>query len=280
MRIPPIALAVAVVWTTAAASADEFADARKRAEESLKRGDEIGALEAFTKAAAAAPDDGQKSSALEQAAYCAFRRRGQDPAMKNKAMELAVRIPLRPVSVKCRMILLREDYNYSGLIQEFKDEPIAAWQEADLAAEALSLRAKAYVMLKKGKEAETDMSMAVQRVPHNPKYRLDLAEIYRQTLGDNQRALELYRGIMAEADPARKHDDTVLSAAVGMAGILRDQAKYEQALEILGPYTGMSTLRSSQRIRVLLALGEIHAALGREDEAVAMFDQANELRGK
>ena len=280
MKAVRIAVALAALWGASVACADAFADLRKHAEELRQQGNDVAALEAFTKAAAVAPDDAVKSEVLEQAAYCTFRQRHKDPSMREKAMELANRIPLRPMSVKCRMVLLKEDYKYGDLIKTFKDEDIASWEDKELAAEALSLRANAYSALRRGQEAKTDMTMAVQCAPGNPKYRLGLAHIYRSRLKDDEQALELYRGILAEAEPTTVDDEPYLTAALETAAILRDHARYQEALEALDPIKDMTALNSFEKVRALRAFGEIYAVLGRADEAVAAFDKANELQGR
>ena len=280
MKVLQIAVALAAFWAASVAYGDAFEDLKKKAATLRRQGDDVAALEAFMEAAAVAPDDVATSEILEQAAYCALRQRHKNAAMREKAMELAKRIPLKPVSVKCRMVLLKEDYKYGDLIETFKDEDIAAWENKRLAAEALSLRASAYTAVRKGQEAKTDMAMAVECAPANPKYRLGLARIYRSHLNDDERALALYRGILAEAEPATVDDEPYLTAALETAAILRDHARYDEALDVLDPIKDMTALNSFEKIRALRAFGEIYAVLGREDEAVAAFDKANELQGR
>ena len=257
----------------ASAQADETAGITA-ARELMKAYKNSEALAVFTNLAATSADDKLKSEALECAAYCALRQRHNNPAMIPLATELAKQIPLKGESVKCRMVVLYETGQNGELIKQFKEENLSGLP-AEIAPEVLFMRGRAYASLKKGQEAEADFKMALERIPKDQKYLMALAGNYYANLKDTQKALETYEQIIKSADKPHHAVD----ATVEMARILVNSAKYDEALKALESFKDTSALSDYQRVQVLRAFGQVYAGLGREEEAMASFNQANKPAG-
>ncbi|MFA7158408.1 MAG: hypothetical protein WC299_03810 [Kiritimatiellia bacterium] len=258
----------------APAPADEITNRMAAARELMKAYKNAEALIAFTNLAAVSADDKLKSEALESAAYCAMRQRHNDHSMIPLATKLAQQIPLKPESIKCRMVILSETGQNGELIKQFKDENLAALPE-DIAAETYFMRGRSYAWLKKGPEAEADYKMALERRPKEMKYLMALAGNYHANLKDTPKALDTYRQAMASVE--RPHH--ALDAAVEIARINVSDAKYDEALKALESFKDTSALSDYQRRLVLRAFGQAYAGLGREEEAIASFKEANKTAG-
>jgi len=267
-------MGILLVLSACLARADEISDRMAAARELKKAYKLAEALVAFTDLAAISADEKLKSEALENAAYCALGQRHNDPGMAKRAMELAEQIPLKPESIRCRMVVLAETGHNETLIKTFKDENLAALPE-NIAAEAYYMRGRAYALLKKGPEAEADYKMALQRRPKEMKYMTALAGNYYDNCRDMQKALDTYRQAMAAVE--KPHH--ALDAALGMARINVGNAKYEEALKALESFKDTTALSDYQRKQVLRAFGQAYAGLGREEEAIASFKEANKQAG-
>ena len=269
-----VCLGIGMVLGLGLARADEITDRMFAAKELMKAYKNAEALAEFTKLIAIGLPDDLKSEALESAAYCAIRQRHNNPAMALLAMDLAKQIPLKPVSIRCQMVVLLET-SHDELIKLFKDEDLAALPE-EFSAEAFSMRGRAYASLKKGQEAEADFKSALERRPNDPKYLMALGGNYSTNLKDEQKALATYRLVIEASEPRHRGFD----ASVAVARIYINNAKYDEALEALEYYKDMSVLADYNRLEALRAFGQANAGLGKEDEAIANFDEANEIQGR
>lgn len=189
-------------------------------------------------------------------------------------------------SVLARMRELCKGASRVELIQQFKDEDIAAWPPAfsSKAVEALNLRGQGFCNVKDYGRAEKDLKRAVELAPGNGYAWCNLAGAYRG-LQDDQRALDAY--IRAyEADRAQHTEKSFgwmpLSVTIDAASILMNQAKYDEALQVMGRYddNDMQKITPSWRIRMLRQYGQIYAGLGREEESLIKFKAALELEKK
>jgi len=274
VRCPAILAASALFLLCSLAAADEFADRLAEAGELMKADKNAEALAAFTSLAALDLNDTQKSEALERAAYCAFRQRHTDPAMAPLAMELAKQIPLKGPSIKCRMLLLIENGQNGELINTFKDENLAALPD-DIAPEAFSMRGRAYASLKKGGEAEADLTKALERRPREQKYLMALGGNYFSNLKETQKALDTYQLVIQSAEKPYHAVDAVLE----VARIHISAAKYSEALVAMDNCKDLTAFSDYQRVQLLRAFGQLYAGLGREEEALAAFNAANTPAG-
>jgi len=167
-----------------------------------------------------------------------------------------------------------------ALIDEFQSEDIAAWppEVADKAGEAFHRRGRAYSILKDGKRAEADLKMAVERAPRNELFWVSLAENYNGNLKDEQQALAAYRRAL-ELAGASTHW-LPLSATLSAAAILRNQGRYDEALQMLRRYKDLGTISKGWRVAMLRAYGHIYAGQAKEQESLAKFHEALELESR
>jgi tetratricopeptide (TPR) repeat protein len=267
-----IGLGIVLTLSIGAAAADATTNRLSAARELMKAYKNAEALTAFTNLVAMGLSDADKSEALESAAYCAFRQRHAAPATGPLAMELAKQIPMKGASIRCRMLLMLENAHNEELIKTFKNENLAALPE-DIAPEAFYMRGRAYASLKKGQEAEADFKMALERRPREQKYLMALGGNYFSNLKETQEALDTYQLVIQSAEKPHHAVDAVLE----VARIHISNAMYSEALVALDNCKDLTAFSDYQRIQVLRAFGQAYAGLGREEEAIASFNEANQL---
>lgn len=229
------------------------------------------AMAAFVKMAEGPASDFQKSDALEQATLCANRLKQYD-----RAMELAEKIPLPPVSKTCRMRTLVEQRKWQEVVAAFKDEEIDRWPE-DVACNAYFLRGGAYYALKDGQAAEKDLREAADLLTEDNAKGLAanaLGDTYRHLLKDDARAIEAYR--MAYKTRALYKQ---CQAAISVAGIFRRQGKPDEAAQELGRIDMGEVKLGYWRIAMLQAWGGVLTDQGRTEEAVARYKDALQVEG-
>ncbi len=274
-------IVIVTLWSMGMSLADEISDRKAAAMGLMKAYKNAEALAAFTSLAEMKLGEGEKSEVLENAAYCALRLRHSDPKMIPKAIELANQIPLKEVSVKCRMLILMETGQSGELIRQFKDEDISGFPK-DIAGEVLYMRGAAYALSKKGKEpdkgkeAEADFKMALERSALNEKYLMAMASNYYNNLKDEQKAIDTYQIIIESSKPPQRG----VGAALEVARIRINSAKYDEALKALENFKDLAQLKEYYRVPVLRAFGQAYAGLGKEEEAMAKFNEANKLAGR
>ena len=184
-----------------------------------------------------------------------------------------------------RMRQLGEMRKGKDLIDQFKNEDIAAWPPAFAAkaSEACNLRGQAYVFEKDNERAEKDFNLALELSPSGYAW-YTLGEFY-QSMKDDQRAINAYTKAfeMAPEPGTGKSDGWIpLRATLNAASILLGQTMYQEALEILARY-GESDIRKMPpvwAIRILRIYGRIYSSMGREEAALVNFKAALELEKK
>jgi tetratricopeptide (TPR) repeat protein len=261
-----------VILSIGIVRADEITNRLAAARDLMNAYKNAEALTAFTNLVATGLNDADKSEALERAAYCAFRQRHSDPAMGLLAMELAKQIPLKGPSIKCQMLIMLENGQNGQLIKTFQEKDLAALPD-DIAPETFFLRGRAYASLKKGEDAEADFKMAVERRPREQKYLMALGGNYFSNLKETQKALDTYQRVIESVDRPHHAVDAVLE----VARIHVNSAEYDKALKALDNCKDLTAFSDYQRIQVLRAFGQTYAGLGREEEAMARFGEANQL---
>ena len=233
--------------------ADKVLAQLRAAEALVKAGKDAEALAVYARLAEQTPmEDRLKSDVLERAALCADRL--NDYA---KAMELAKRIPLKPLSCRRQMALMVKRGRFAELLEAFADRPghgtpHLSWYcpETEMPlADALYYRATAYAETGDLNAAERELRTMVdkgRKLGYSPGATvLDLCwkrlgDFYRDRLKDDAKALEAYRHVIRRTTVFR-HDrpmpkpvlsggSKVLAAATEAAcGILRRQGKDSEA---------------------------------------------------
>ena len=246
----------------------DYLIAERAANELLRQRKLEEALDAYL--ALAAGDDVneyQKSAALEQAALCA--RNLQD---SNRAAQLADRIPIEAVADAVRMQNLLAQRKWNELIEQFGDEDLTQWPFWK-AGEALHCRGRAFSVTGRGKEAETDLEKALE-LTTDSRARLDiwlvLGENRENNLKDDAAALGAYQQI-AEASK-NTGSATHYRGIQCAARMLRKDGEFEKALATLRKID-IAKLRGYWHGSMLLALGETLKTAGRNDEALAAYQE-------
>jgi len=174
-------------------------------------------------------------------------------------------------------------------------EIIAALQPEDLAGKAgdlgkdvdqlYALRALAHQVLKEGGEAEADYKRALTESPddgRNSLYWFGLAENYRMNLNDPAAALSAYqRTVDLCFQRAYTTGWLPIQATISAVDILCSESKFEEAQSLLQPYDGLiESIPPVWQIKLLRASAEVYKGQGKEEEANARFQKAQDLEGK
>ena len=243
----------------------------RRAAEKLVRAEQWPeAMAAFVEMAGTAASDVQRSDALEQAAMCA-----QKLGTANRAMELAEQIPLAPVSRTVRMRLMLQNGKHAELIAAFEDDEARRWPDK-VAGEAFYCRGRAYVTLKDGKAAETQLREALKHLADESAIALNwltLADNYRDNLRDDESALEAYTRVREVGGVRDRYGWKYLSSLTSAAEILRRHGRHGEALQVLDR-ADLDNLRGYWRGAMLHAYGQTLAAQGRIPEAIEKLRDA------
>ena len=134
-----------------------------------------------------------------------------------------------------KMRELTKVQNWKEVVAEFKDTDLAAWKDAPAkAAEAASFRAKAYVALKDGAQAEKDLRFAIEQAPKNGEHWHDLGMLYGGLQANEALALESYGKAYAVA--GKSFGWLPISATIHAASILLQQGKHKDAQKIMERY--------------------------------------------
>jgi len=249
--------------------ADYVAD-REAAVKLQRAGKYQEALDAFLKMAGGEVTEVQKSDALHQAAYCAYRLKDYDQAMK-----LAERIPIEGESKATRLVLLNWMRKWKQAIAEFKSEDIAAWPD-HVKYEAYRARGMSAYRIKDAELAVADLSMAAKYANTNNDRSLalcNLGDAYRVLLKDDEKALEVYRRVLAGG-----HLYKGSRASLAIAGIQLKQGKPEEALAAL-EWVDMNKVNGPYRAYVLAARANIFATMGKKTEAIEEYKKALAVKG-
>ena len=137
---------------------------------------------------------------------------------------------------------LAKERQWKELIAQFKNEDLAAWQDAspETVAAAASLRAKAYAATGDAASAVKDLKFAIERAPKIGDYWHELAGLYRDLLKDDELALEAYNEAYERS--GSPNGWLSLSSTLGSASILLQQGKTEAAQKVMARYDGTQLL--------------------------------------
>jgi tetratricopeptide (TPR) repeat protein len=231
------------------------------------------AQEAFMKASETAPTPKSKSECLAYAASSLSRQKQYD-----QAMELAFKIPVKPMAANCRMGIMLDNGKNKELIEAFKDEDVGAWQDY-IIHHGYYNRGTAYRLAGKSEAALKDLEKAVETSNTTGFFQTrvlsDLASVYA-SLKQDDKALEAYRRILAA--PEYKGLYTYFGAAFNASTMLIKQGKYDEALaEIkkLDPLPASGTYK----IQALEIQGDIYAAQSKHDDAKSRYNDALKTEG-
>jgi tetratricopeptide (TPR) repeat protein len=225
----------------------------------------VEALAAFTTLAEGKVTDLQKSAAIEQAAATA-----RSLKYFAQADELVASIPIEAVKNAAQMQNLLAQRKASELILQFGAEDIGAWPFWK-AGGGWFARGRAYSITKAGKEAEADLSRALEFTSETrtrQSIHLALGHNRENTLKDDTAALTAYRAVIADAGKLGRADE--FSAVQSIARILTRGGRFDEALATLRR-ADIEHLRGTWRGTLLLVLGETQQAAGRADEAHATY---------
>mgnify|MGYP002630611907 CR=1 FL=1 len=217
--------------------------------------------------------DFQKSDALEQAAYCARSIKDFERATK-----LADRIPIEAVAKNVRMENLLVQRKWKELIEQFGSEDLSRWPFWQIGAGAFA-RGKAYVIMKNGKKAETDLQSALAYTS-DTRIRVNiLAEMGSNrelNLQDDDGALKAFRKNFEGKTNIGGADE--FRSVQRAAAILTRQGKYDDALATLR-LVEVDKLKGYWHGSLGVALGKTLSAAGRNNEALAAYRAALSDKG-
>jgi tetratricopeptide (TPR) repeat protein len=242
----------------------DYLIASRAASERLTHHKHAEAIAAFTALANGKITDFQKSAAWEQAASATC-------SMKNftQADDLAARIPIEAVKKTVFMHNLLAQQKASEVIARFGKEDISVWPFWQQGAGYLA-RGHAHVITKAGKEAEADLTRALEWTS-DPRLRdnilLNLGQNRETNLRDDDGALRGYREIIATSKRLSSADQ--FHAVQAIARILTRRRQFDEAIAILHK-ADIANLRGVWRGSMLLSLAETQEAAGRKDEALAI----------
>lgn len=225
------------------------------------------ALAAFTQMAKGEISDFQRADALEQAAECARRLKKYD-----LAAELASQIPLAPVAKTVEMQNLAAQRKFKQLVEKFRSEDIDKWPEWK-AWEAFYARGRAFYEIGDGKAAEVDLTKAGELTMDDlarARVWITLGKNRAKNLKDEEGALTAYRLVVEKCRSRGSH--LYFEGVLAAAGLLRKQAKYDEAVETL------RKMKPHDRVGYwhgvgLCALARILADAGRHEEALAAYKE-------
>ncbi len=239
------------------------------------------AREAFERLAATAKDAIEKAMWQARAAEAV----GLQDGKLEEGMALAKSIDDKPYSVQIQIQLMFTKRDYTGIVNKFDQEDIAAWpprqivkgvgwaKDEDARCLALYHRGAAYYRTGAGAAAEKDLEKAAELAVNNDQkvaiYR-DLADMEAQLLKNKEKAFEVNMKLthLQGATP-------VYMGFLDAAAYLREQKKYDKALELLRrmplpdePMEGNGWPKSK-----LFAIGQTLAEAGKTEEAIAVYNK-------
>ncbi|HEV7403309.1 MAG TPA: DUF4838 domain-containing protein [Chthoniobacteraceae bacterium] len=246
---------------------EDFLEATRVAAEFARQGKRVEALSRYIVAADGKITDFQKSAALEQAV--AMARAVRQPEV---AEQLAARIPIDAVKKAALMQNLLDQSKAPQLVEQFGSEDLGAWPFWK-AGDGWFSRGRAYAITKAGKEADADLTRALE-FTSEPRTRDSVHQFIANNreinLHDDSRALAAYRAII---EPAKQIGSSEQYTAVqGVARILTRQGQFDEALATLRK---VEIEKTGGNIRgdLLLATGDTLQAAGRKDEARTTYQK-------
>lgn len=249
----------------------DYVKERKAAIDLVRAGKHEEALTKFTQMLALAASDVQRADALRQASTCA-----QSLQQHDRAMELAQKIPLIPVSKTCQMLVLEGQRRWQDILDRFKDADIDSWPES-VRGEAFYARGHAAFAVKDGTAAAKDLSRAVEYLADGNSKALCficLGDTYATLLQDDAKAIEAYRRTYGTGN-VYKH----CQAAINVAHIFDRQQKFGPALDELSCIPMTEVTAPYWRGRMFGTMGQTLVRAGRKADAVSRYRQALAIEG-
>ena len=239
------------------------------------------AREAFEKLAATAKDAIEKAMWQARAAEAVGLQNGK----LEEGLAMAKSIDDKPYSVQSQIELMLANKDYTGIVNRFGQEDIAAWpprriamrtgwaKDEDARGMALYHRGYAYYRTGAGAAAEKDLEKAAEFAVNNDKkvaiYR-DLADMEAQLLKNKEKAFEINMRLTHLQGAA-----PVYIGFLGAADYLREQKKYDEALELLRRMPVSAELQDGDSWTQckLYAMGQALAEAGKTEEAIAIYNK-------
>ena len=244
------------------------------------------AREAFEKLAATAKDPLEKN--LWQARIAAAVGLQKDKL--EEGLALAKAIADKPYSVYAQMEIMFATCDYKGIVSGFGHEDIAAWpprrlvidgdfhssgtNEEDVRSLALYCRGYAYYKMGSGEAAEKDLEKAAEFVTNDYKkvtILRSLAVLEEQLLKNKEKAFAVNMKITSIRGGS-KWDSSFISSFFAAAAYLREQKRYDEALDVLNMMS--PNAKSPWMQGKYFDIGKTLAEAGRLDEAIAAYRQS------
>ena len=244
---------------------DDYLEAIRAAADLARTGKREEALKAYIAAADRECTPLQKSHALEIAA--GYARNQRQPELSD---QLIARIPLPAVQKTAQMQSALDQFKAMQVVTDFANEDINAWPFWKR-GDGWFARGRAHAIAKKGKEAEADLTRALEWTSDTrirDEIALSLAQNYEGNLHDDDRALASYQQIV---EPA-KHlgSSTQFHGLRGIAAIQTKRGKHDDALATLRR-VDPAKQQGFWRWQFILWQAETLLAANRKDEARAAY---------
>lgn len=206
----------------------DFLEAIRLAGDLARIGKREEALAAYTSAADGKLTDQQKSHTLELAAATARGLRKFETAG-----QITSRIPIEAVKKFAEMQAMLDQGKATQVLQQYSNEDIAKWPFWKR-GDGYFARGRAYALTKAGKQAEADLTLALEftSLPRSRDAILLLTAQNRENnLKDDDKALEAYGAVVEGRTRIGGADE--YAALQGMARILTQRGQFDDALKTL-----------------------------------------------
>jgi tetratricopeptide (TPR) repeat protein len=246
---------------------DDFLGALRAAGDLARRGKRTEALAACIAAADRKGSDLQKSHALELGAGYAGGLRNHE-----LAEQLIARIPIPAVKKAAQMQHLLATAKAPQLIAQFAGEDINTWPFWKR-GDGFAARGRAYFIANSGKEAEADLSRALEWISDASRRDdalLNLAQNRETNLKDEDGAVSKYRAIIDHQ--AQLGTATQFYAVHGIANIQSKRGRHDDALATL-KLVNHEKVGGFWRDQFRLWNAETLQAAARTNDALAAYHQ-------
>ena len=275
MNIKAFSAIIGIGFFPALTIAADFPGDFKSALELYNKKEYAQAQEAFLKLAEAAPTPKSKSECLAYAAS-SLGRQGQ----YDRALELAKKIELKPVSINCQMEIMLENKKYKELVAAFGNEDISSWPDW-IIHRGFYNRGTAERLAGNLEAAAADLEKAVENSDTAGQFQVqaahELAGVCR-ALKNDVKELAAHRVVLSQK-PGRIY--IYYPSCLAAAGILLRQGKHDAALAELKLFDPLPSdgPTAPYKARALELAGDINAARGMKDEAFAKYREALKIKG-
>ena len=253
----------------------DFAEDFQKAKACFNEGKYEEAHQAFVKLAAVAPRDHAAAASLSFAAISLGRHGKVDQALK-----LAQTIATGPMAAYTQMEILSDNRKRQAIVDGLRDEDIGTWPDT-INYKGFFLRGGAYATIGNRSAAIRDFEQCVHLAGSDTMVKLDaltrMADQQR-AMEEGAKALDTYRTALGLFGDQPQFKGTWLfpRALLGAAKILIEQKQYDEARELLAGFSikPERAKRGPWDFLVLEAYGDIHAARGEKEDAVAKYREA------